>query len=137
METKEIGESHPWRLVGIGSFILVFLVQILALVQGFYIAMARLDYHQSMVMLRPIFLYATPFYFFMGLGISRREPKRYLFYPLMVTPVSILVNSLFYYYLYNIPFVYYIIDPSVLLGYFCVTIIGSVVGNKTGYFKTK
>jgi hypothetical protein len=137
METKEIGESHPWRLVGIGSFILVFLVQILAFVQGFYIAIARLDYHQSMVMLRPTFLYATPFYFLMGYGIARREPRRYLFYPLMVTPVSILVNSLFYYYLYHIPLAYYVIDPSVLLGYFFVTFIGAVIGNKTRYHKTE
>ncbi len=137
MKTKKNGESHPWRLVGIGSFILVFLVQILAFVQGFYIAIARLDYHQSMVMLRPTFLYATPFYFLMGYGTARREPSRYLFYPLTITPASILVNSLFYYYLYHIPLTYYVIDPSVLLGYFFVTIIGSVIGSKTGHHNTK
>ena len=127
---RDADESHPWRLIGLGSFIVVFLVQLLALVQGFYIAMAGLDYHQSMVMLRPTFLLATPLYFIMGHGIARRKPKRYLYYPLMITLLSILANSLFFYYLYHIPLAFYAVDPMILLVYFFVTIVGAVVGKK-------
>lgn len=130
MENKDIGEYRSWRMVMIGSMILVFLVQVLTFVQGFYIAMAGLDYHQSMVMLRPTFLYVTPFYFLLGRGIAIRA-RRYLLYPCMVAGITILVNAVFYYYLYNIPLTSYAIDPSILLLYFLVTMFGGIIGNIT------
>jgi hypothetical protein len=130
METKEVGKHRSLRLVIIGTIILIFLVQFLAFIQGFYIAMARLDYFESMVMLRPTFLYAAPFYFLMGRWIACREPKRYIFFPLMVTLISIMVNSLFYYYLYRVPLTFYAIDPAILSVYFLVTVFGGVIGNK-------
>ena len=128
---KEDGEHHPWRLVGIGSVALIVIVQFLAFIQGFYIALARLDYHQSMVMLRPTFLYATPFYFFMGRWIAQRQRRRYLFYPLMAALFSLWVNSFLYYYIYQIPLVLFAIDPAIHLVYFIVTSFGGIVGKKT------
>jgi hypothetical protein len=130
MENKEVGKHHSWRMVMIGSIILVFLVQFMTFTQGFYIAMAGLDYRQSMIMLRPTFLYATPFYFLLGRGIAIRA-RRYLFYPFMVVVITVLFNAVFYYYFYDIPLTFYAVDPTILLLYFFVTMFGGIIGNKT------
>jgi len=130
MENKEVGEHHSWRIVVIGSIILVFLVQVMSFVQGFYITIAGLDYRQSMIMLRPTFLYVTPFYFLMGRGLAIRA-QRYLFYSCMVVGITILFNAIFYYYLYDIPLTFYALDPSILLLYFFVTMFGGIIGNIT------
>ena len=131
MESKKIDVHNPWRLVVIGSVILVSLAQFLAFIQGFYIAIARLDYHQSLVMIKPTFLYVTPFYFLMGRWVACREPKRYFFYPFMTILISILANSIFYYFFYRIPLVFYAFNPFILLVYFSVTAFGGMVGKNT------
>lgn len=130
MEDKKVGEHHTRRIVVIGSIVLVVLVQFVTFVQGFYITMAHLDYRQSMIMLRPTFLYVTPFYFLLGRGIAIRE-RRYLFYPSLIVLITILINAIFYYLLYDIPLTSYAVDPSILLLYFLVTMFGGIIGNIT------
>lgn len=120
-------------MIGIGCIALVLLVQFLTFIQGFYMAIAGLDYRQSMVMLRPTFLYAIPFYFFVGFWIACKEPKRYLFFPLIVTMISVLANSLLYDYLYHIPWRRFATDPLIILVYLLITALGGRSAKKGEY----
>ncbi len=115
-------------LLGIAALVTIMLG--LILVQGFFIALAKLDRRQTMLLLYPLYIYALPAYYYASKWVGRTLPNQAFLVAVMQTISSFLLISLINLIWLELPFVHNLTDVYILVSCLAVSILGAAQGKK-------
>lgn len=119
----------PFRLF-LGILGVVLVMQGLILLQGFFIALAGLDNQQSMVMIKPVYIYVLPVYYYFSSWLGRTLPNKAFLLAVMLAIISFLLVSYINFLYLELPFAHSITDLYILVSYMAISVLGGAQGKK-------
>ncbi|MBI5787785.1 MAG: hypothetical protein HZA78_02875 [Candidatus Schekmanbacteria bacterium] len=112
------------------SLLLIVILLTIVLIQGYFIALLQLDQKQALIMLRPVYIYILPAYYYIGKWLGEKLPGKMFLLTCMSAVTSFVGISLINHLWMKLPLPSGVIDLYTLICFIAVSLSGGINGKR-------